>query len=70
MSQTVEQLTYSVADVSCGHCRAVITSEVEKVPGVASVAVDLDAKVVTVAGDGLDDTAVRAAIEEAGFDIA
>ena len=70
MSQTAEQLTYSVPDVSCGHCRAAITSEVEKVPDVASVEVDLDAKVVTVAGDGLDDAAVRAAIDEAGFDIA
>ena len=70
MSATTEQLTYSVPGMSCGHCRAAITSEVEKVAGVASVDVDLDAKRVTVAGSALDDTAVRAAIDEAGYDIA
>jgi len=47
MSQTTEQLTYSVPGVSCGHCRSAIVDEVEKVAGVASVDVDLDAKNVT-----------------------
>ncbi len=70
MSQTAEQLTYSVPGVSCGHCRAAITSEVEKIPGVASVDVDLDAERVTVTGERLDDAAVRAAIDQAGFDVA
>ena len=70
MTKTTEQLTYTVPGMSCGHCRAAITSEVEKVPGVASVAVDLDAKRVTVAGGQLDDAAVRAAIDEAGYDVA
>ena len=70
MSETSEQQTYSVPDVSCGHCRAAITSEVEKLPGVASVDVDLDAKRVVVAGSRLDDAAIRAAIDEAGYDVA
>ena len=70
MTQTVEQLSYSVPDISCGHCRAAITSEVEKLPGVASVHVDLESKRVSVIGEELDDAAVRAAIDEAGYDIA
>jgi copper chaperone len=70
VTQTAEQLTYSVPGVSCGHCRAAITAEVALVPGVASVDVDLDAKRVTVAGEQLDDGAVRAAIDEAGYDVA
>jgi copper chaperone len=70
MTQTAEPLIYSVPDVSCGHCRAAITGEVEEVAGVTSVEVDLAAKRVTVAGAQLDDAAVRAAIGEAGFDIA
>lgn len=70
MSQTAEQLTYTVPGMSCGHCRAAITAEVENVPGVSSVDVDLDAKRVTVAGSDLDDAAVRAAIDEAGYDVA
>ena len=69
MSQTTE-LTYSVPGMSCGHCRAAITAEVEKVAGVTAVAVDLEAKRVSVAGEQLDDAAVRAAIDEAGYDVA
>ena len=68
MSQSTE-LTYSVPGMSCGHCRAAITAEVEKVAGVTAVAVDLEAKRVSVAGEQLDDAAVRAAIDEAGYDI-
>jgi copper chaperone len=60
--------TYSVPGVSCEHCRTAITSEVAGVPGVASVEVDLDAKVVHVAGEAVDDAAVIAAIDEAGYD--
>jgi copper chaperone len=70
MTQTTEQLTYSVPGVSCGHCRAAITSEVEKVRGVTGVEVDLDAKRVDVTGERLDDAAIRAAIDEAGYDVA
>ena len=70
MSQTADKLNYSVPGINCGHCRAAITAEVEKVAGVQSVDVDLDAKSVTVAGEQVEDAAVRAAIDEAGYDIA
>ena len=70
MSLTIEQLTYSVPGMSCGHCVAALTSEVEKVVGVSSVDVDLNTKRVAVAGAELDDAAVRAAIDEAGYDVA
>jgi copper chaperone len=70
MTQTLDQLIYTVPGMNCGHCRAAITSEVAKVDGVAGVDVDLDAKRVTVAGDRLDAAAVRAAIDEAGYDVA
>ncbi len=70
MTETLEQLTYFVPGVSCGHCRAAITAEVEKLAGVSSVDVDLVAKCVAVSGAELDDAAVRAAIDEAGYDVA
>lgn len=60
--------TYSVPGMSCGHCVEAITGEVGKVDGVTDVTVDLDAKLVTVAGGERD--AIVAAIDEAGFDIA
>jgi copper chaperone CopZ len=65
MSQTI---TYSVPGMSCGHCRSAITAEVEAVPGVETVDVDLDAKRVTVGGPALDDAALIAAIDEAGYE--
>jgi copper chaperone len=71
MSQTTAQeLTYSVPDVSCNHCRAAITAEVQKVAGVTAVDVDLDAKRVSVSGTVLNDATIRAAIDEAGYDVA
>ena len=62
------ELTYTVSGMSCEHCRSAVTTEVSQVAGVTSVAVDLDAKRVVVAGSGLDDGAIRAAIDEAGYD--
>ncbi len=70
MSLAIEKLTYSVPGMSCGHCVAALTSEVEKVAGVSSVDVDLNTKRVAVAGAELDDATVRAAIDEAGYDVA
>jgi copper chaperone len=62
-------LTYSVPGVSCSHCRAAIAEEVGALRGVAAVDVDLDAKLVTVHGGGLDVREVRAAIESAGYEV-
>jgi copper chaperone CopZ len=69
VSQMVQELQYSVPGMSCEHCRSAITKEVDTVAGVASVTVDLDAKTVVVRGEGVDDADVRAAIDEAGYDI-
>lgn len=63
-----DTVTYLVPGMSCEHCRAAVTEEVGAVPGVASVDVDLDTKLVRVAGVGLDDSALRAAIDEAGYE--
>jgi copper chaperone len=69
MNLKTERL-YSVPGVSCEHCVGSVTEEVEKVTGVESVVVDLDRKRVTVRGESVDDGAVRAAIDEAGYDVA
>ena len=71
MSTTnASEMTFSVPGVSCEHCRVAIRSEVQGLDGVAAVAVDLDAKTVTVSGTELDDAAIRAAIDDAGYDVA
>ena len=65
-----EVVTYSVPAIHCEHCAMSIREEVSEVEGVDEVAVDLDAKVVTVSGHELDDAALRAAIVEAGYEAA
>ncbi len=61
------EITYKVPDMSCGHCEAAVSSELQNVPGVASVVIAHDAKLVAVHGADLDDAALRAAIEAAGY---
>jgi len=65
-----ETMTYTVPGMTCGHCKAAVTEEVSAVEGVDSVSVDLDSKRVDVTGAQLDDAAIRAAIEEAGYEAA
>jgi copper chaperone CopZ len=62
-------LTLTVPGMSCGHCEAAVKGEVTKVAGVTDVQVDLDTKIVTVLGDGIDRAAVVAAIDEAGYEV-
>ena len=66
----MESKTYTVPGIHCGHCKAAVTGELESVAGVESIDVDLDSKVVTVNGRDLDDAALRAAIDEAGYEVA
>jgi copper chaperone CopZ len=65
----MDELTFTVPGMSCGHCAAAIRSEVGAVVGVARVDVDLHTKLVTVAGGDVDRAAVVAAIDEAGYEV-
>jgi copper chaperone len=64
------EITYTVNGMSCGHCKAAVEQEVGQVAGVESVNADVDSKLVVVRGEGLDDAALRAAIDEAGYEAA
>ena len=61
-------LTYSVPGMTCGHCVSAVTTELTTVAGVTDVSVDLTTKLVVVSGTNLEDDALRAAIEEAGYE--
>jgi copper chaperone len=65
-----ETMTYTVPGMHCGHCEHAVKEEVANVPGVESVDVSLETKAVVVHGTGLDDVALRAAIDEAGYEAA
>jgi copper chaperone len=61
-------LVYVVAGMTCDHCKVAVTEEVTQVAGVTSVGVDLETKLVRVRGTDVDEAAVVAAIDEAGYD--
>jgi copper chaperone len=60
---------YQVPDISCGHCKAAIEGELDKVEGVTSAVVNVDARTVTVDGIAADE-AITHAISEAGYEVA
>ena len=67
MSQTN---TYTVSGMHCGHCVASVSEEVQEIAGVEDVDVVLETGVLTVtSAQPVDDAAVKAAVEEAGYQL-
>ncbi|HJQ45674.1 MAG TPA: heavy-metal-associated domain-containing protein [Amycolatopsis sp.] len=67
MTQTV----YTVTGMTCEHCAKSVTEEVGKIDGVESVAVDLPTGAVTVVSSLTpSEGAIRAAVDEAGYQVA
>ena len=63
--------SYTVVGMTCGHCVNAVTEEVAAVPGVTAVEVDLASGGLTVTSEApVDETAVRAAVEKAGYEVA
>ena len=63
--------SYTVVGMTCGHCVDAVTEEVSAVPGVTAVDVDLASGGLTVSStEPVDDDAVRAAVVEAGYQVA
>jgi copper chaperone len=60
---------YVVKGMTCGHCVMSVTEEVEYVPGVSGVDVDLNSGRMVVRGDRFSDDAIRDAVDEAGYEV-
>lgn len=61
------QSTYTVTGMTCGHCVAHVTEEVQAVPGVTAVEVTLEGGHMVVTSEApLDFDAVTEAVAEAG----
>ena len=62
--------TFTVSGMTCSHCVASVKEEVSEIAGVTQVDVDLETgRLVVVSPDPIDPAAVRAAVDEAGYDI-
>ncbi|MFI9332755.1 heavy-metal-associated domain-containing protein [Kitasatospora sp. NPDC052868] len=67
MSSTI---TYTVTGMSCGHCENSVSKELSSLTGVTEVAADAKAGTVRVSSAApLDDELIRAAVDEAGFEL-
>ncbi|MFI0937857.1 heavy-metal-associated domain-containing protein [Streptomyces sp. NPDC021020] len=66
----MSQAVYTVSGMTCGHCESAVTREVTTIPGVTSVKAVASTGLVTVDSDQpVDDAAVRAAVDEAGYEL-
>jgi len=67
----MERSVFTVEGMSCEHCVNAVTKAVKALPGIAKVAVDLEAKSVVVEYDSkktaLDK--IKAEIEEQGYEV-
>jgi copper chaperone CopZ len=62
--------TYKVSGMSCGHCEGAVSGEISSIEGVSSVkAVASTGEVTVTSATEPDDDAVRAAVDEAGFEL-
>ena len=67
----MSETTYTVTGMTCGHCVASVTEEISEINGVTDVAVDLPTGAVTVTSTHpLDEADIRAAVKDAGYELA
>ena len=66
----MDEKTYTVDGMSCGHCVLSVREEVSDLAGVRAVDVDLASGRLVVRGDAIDDGAVQAAVADAGYEVA
>ena len=66
---TEQTRTHIVKGMTCDHCVASVTEEVYEVAGVREVDVDLASGRLVVTGTDVADEAVKAAVEEAGYEV-
>lgn len=59
---------YTVTGMTCGHCEMSVREEVGEVPGVREIEVSHESgRLLVTADEPVDDAAVIAAVEEAGY---
>lgn len=65
----MEKVSLGIEGMSCGGCVASVTNALGRVGGVRKVEVSLQKKEAEVSGEGIDLSALRRAVEEAGYDL-
>ena len=61
---------YQVTGMTCQHCVNAVTEEVNTLPGVTAVRVDLDrGELAVTSGSEIDRSVLAAAVDEAGYSL-
>ncbi|MFF8945632.1 heavy-metal-associated domain-containing protein [Streptomyces sp. NPDC014864] len=61
---------YKVSGMTCGHCEGAVSEEISALDGVTAVkAVAATGEVTVTSAAPLDEAAVRAAVDEAGYEL-
>ncbi|MFE9332529.1 heavy-metal-associated domain-containing protein [Streptomyces sp. NPDC006925] len=62
--------TYKISGMTCGHCEGAVSEEISRIEGVSAVkALAASGEVAVTSSGELDDTAVRDAVDEAGYEL-
>ena len=69
-SEATTACPYTISGMTCDHCVLSVREEVSALAGVRDVDVDLPSGRMTVSGEGISDEAVRAAVHDAGYEVA
>jgi copper chaperone CopZ len=70
MSESIQTRHYTVHGMTCGHCALSVREEVSEVAGVSAVDVDFASGRLTVTGLDVPESAIRAAVADAGYEVA
>ncbi|MGI8477864.1 MAG: copper ion binding protein [Thermomicrobiales bacterium] len=72
MNSTIQQITLTAPDISCGHCVATVLGAVGALDGVRSVLADAETKQVAIAFDQsrVSLPQIEAALDDAGYPVA
>ncbi|MFC8511815.1 heavy-metal-associated domain-containing protein [Streptomyces sp. NPDC057257] len=68
--QGIGVAVYKVSGMTCGHCEGAVSQEISALDGVTTVkAVAKTGEVTVTSAAPLDEEAVRAAVDEAGYEL-
>lgn len=63
------QKTVIIEGMHCQHCVSAVQEALSSLPGITEVQVDLASGQAVIQAGSIDDSAVREAIEDIGFDV-
>ena len=71
MSSTLEQITVTAPDISCGHCVATVQQAVGELAGVRTVTANADTQQVAITFDPgqVSVTQIESTLDEAGYPV-